>query len=101
MAYRRRDRKFETVCDLASMRAGVAWRTANVLLPGATNRQLMRAARSILSACDGKDRSVRINQGQARDLILPHMQCIAKNCPELIFWEPIARSLNIFFNEED
>ena len=25
------------------------------------------------------------------------MQCL----PELVFWEPVARSLNMFFNEED
>jgi hypothetical protein len=94
----------ESICDLASMRAGVAWRTANALMPGATNRQLMRAARLILSACDGKDRSVRINQGQACELILPHLQCLEaqkERCPLLCFWEPIARSLNMFFNEEE
>jgi hypothetical protein len=44
---------------------------------------------------------VKITQTQAQDLILPHLQCIAKECPMLCFWEPISRSLNIFFNEED
>jgi len=29
------------------------------------------------------------------------MQSIVETCPELVFWEPIARSLNMFFNEED
>ena len=29
------------------------------------------------------------------------MQCPAERCPELVFWEPVARSLNIFFHEED
>jgi hypothetical protein len=43
---------------------------------------------------------VRITQQQAQALIAPHMQCLAKNCPELVFWEPIARSLNLFFEEE-
>jgi hypothetical protein len=51
--------------------------------------------------CDGKDRRVRITQEQARELILPHMQCIKDDCPQLCFWEPIVRSLNIFFNEEE
>ena len=56
-------------------------------------------ANRILTMCDGKDRRVRITQRQAQTLISPHMQCIAKNCPELVFWEPIARSLNMFFND--
>ena len=43
---------------------------------------------------------MRITQQQAQALISLHMQCIAKNCPELVFWEPIARGLNLFFNEE-
>ena len=42
---------------------------------------------------------MKITQAQAQDLILPHMQCIAKECPACFFWEPIARSLNVFFNE--
>jgi hypothetical protein len=100
MAYRRRNREFQSICDLASMRAGVVWRTVNVLLPDATNRTKMRIARKILSLTDGKDRSVTITQAQAQDLILPHIQCIAKECPACIFWEPIARSLNLFFEEE-
>lgn len=104
MAYRRRNRKFESVCELASFRAGVAFRTVNALLPDATNRTKMRIARKILSLTDGKDRCVRITEAQCRDLILPHMQCLEahkERCPLLVFWEPISRSLNMFFNEED
>ena len=103
MAYRRRNREFETVCSVAAMRAGVAWRTANALLPDASNRTKMRIARKILTLCDGKDRSLRITEAQCRDLILPHLQCLEsqkERCPLLCFWEPISRSLNIFFNEE-
>jgi hypothetical protein len=64
----------------------------------------MRIARKILTLCDGKDRSVRITEAQCRDLILPHLQCLEsrkERCPLLCFWEPISRSLNMFFNEED
>jgi hypothetical protein len=99
MAYKRRDPKSETICSVAAMRAEVALRTANALIPGATNRQLMRAARRILSACDSKDRSVRITSAQAQDIILPHFQCVETSCPALCFWEPISRSRNLFFNE--
>jgi hypothetical protein len=72
-----------------------------VLVPEATPRQRHRLANRILTLADGKDRSVRITQAQARELILPHMQCIKDDCPQLCFWEPIARSLNMLFNEEE
>jgi hypothetical protein len=29
------------------------------------------------------------------------MQSLVEMCPELVFWERVARSLNMFFNEED
>src|ERR1700693_3497860 len=101
MAYKRGDRKFEDICSLAKMRSDVAWKTASALMPGATNRQLMRDARRILSACDGRDRMPKISESQCRDLISPHLQCIARDCPALHFWNPIARSMNLFFREEN
>lgn len=101
MAYRRRDRKFETICKVAAFRAGIVLRTVNALVPNAKARQKKRLANRILTLCDGRDRSVRITQAQCRDLIMPHLQCLARECPQLCFWEPISRSLNIFFNEED
>jgi uncharacterized protein YjeT (DUF2065 family) len=101
MADRRANREFEQICEVAAFRAGLVLRTVEALVPDATPRQKKRIANRILTLCDGKDRSVKITQAQAQDLILPHMQCIAKECPELIFWEPIARSLNLFFFEEE
>jgi hypothetical protein len=76
-------------------------RLIDSLVPHATPRQKKRLANKILTLLDGTDRTVRITEAQARDLILPHLQCIAKACPMLCFWEPISRSLNIFFNSED
>jgi hypothetical protein len=71
------------------------------LVPHATPRQKKRLANKILTLLDGTDRTVRITQDQARDVILPHLQCIRDNCPQLCFWEPISRSLNMFFNDEE
>jgi len=85
----------------AHRRVCAVLRCLAVLVPDATPRRRKRLANKILTLCDGKDRRVRITQQHAQALISPHMQCIAKNCPELMFWEPIARSLNLFFNEED
>jgi len=100
MAYRRKSREFESICEAAAFRVGIVLRTVQALVPDATPRQKKRIANRILTLCDGKDRSVRITQTQAQDIILPHFQCIEKSCPALCFWEPISRSLNLFFNEE-
>lgn len=85
----------------ANRRVSAVLRCLDVLVPGATPRRRKHLANRILTMCDGKDRRVQITQEQACDLIMPHMQCIAKNCPELVFWEPISRSLNMFFGKED
>jgi len=85
----------------AHRRAVIALRCVNALLPDATPRQQKRFANRILSMCDGVDRRLRITQEQSQALILPNVQCIAKNCPMLCFWEPISRSLNMFFNDEE
>jgi hypothetical protein len=85
----------------AHRRVCAVLRCLAVLVPDARPRQRKRLANKILTLADGKDRSVWITQEQARELILPHMQCIKDDCPQLCFWEPISRSLNMFFNEED
>ncbi len=99
MAHRRHDRRFKNICQLAAFRVGIVWRTVEALVPDAAPRQKKRIANRILTLCDGKDRTVKITQAQAQDLILPHMQCISKDCPACFFWEPIARRLNLFFSE--
>ena len=99
MAYKRDS--FKAICAAAHKRVVAVIRCIDVLEPDATPRRKKRLANHILTLCDGRDRRVQITQQQAQALISPHMQCLAKNCPELVFWEPISRTLNIFFNEED
>ena len=71
----------------AGRRVCAALRCLDVLLPDATPARRKHIANRILTMCDGKDRRVRITPEQARELIMPHMQCIARECPELVFWE--------------
>ncbi len=99
--YRREDPSFKAICNAAHQRVVAVLRCLDILVPDATPRQKKRIANKILTLCDGKDRSVKITQAQAQDLILPHLQCIREDCPQLCFWEPISRTLNIFFIEED
>jgi hypothetical protein len=81
-------------------RRRIALQCVDLLLWGATPTRRKHIANRILTMCDGKDRRVRITPEQARELIIPRMQWIAENCPELV-WEPIARSLNLWFEMMD
>ena len=92
---------FDAICQAAHERVSAVLCCLDVLVPDATPRQRKLLANKILTLCDGKDCSVKITQGQAQALILPHLQCIRTDCPQLCFWEPISRSLNMFFNEEE
>ena len=73
----------------------------DILLPGIDARKKKRIANRILSMCDGKDRSRKITQAQAEEIVLSNLQCIGKNCPMLIFSEPLSRELNEFFKGEE
>jgi hypothetical protein len=100
-AYRRRpDRKFTAVCDVARRRVVAVLACIDVLLPGIDARRKKRMANKILMLCDGKDRQVRISPAQVQEIVLAHIQCIDKDCPMLIFAEPLSRELNEFFEEE-
>ena len=98
--YRRNHPSSKVICNAAHKRVAAVLRCLDILVPEATPRRKKRIANKILTLCDGKDRSVKITPTQALDLIMPHLQCIREDCPQLCFWEPISRSLNIFFNEE-
>jgi len=69
-------------------------------MPGATDRQLMRASRRILSACDGKDRSIKITTAQLQELVMANWHCADRACPACFFWEPMSWTINEFFSEE-
>lgn len=94
-------RDFERISRIASERVRAVIRCIDVLLPGIDVRRKKRIAHRILTLCDGRDRSVKITPPQAQEIILPHLQCISRNCPMLCAWEPISRSLTAFFAEED
>ena len=83
----------------AARRAQVALKCVDSLLPGATPQRRRRLASRILSMC--WDDAAGFTHWQAQDLISPHMVCIAKNCPLCVFWEPIARSIRLWFGGEE
>jgi hypothetical protein len=101
MSRKRDNPSFKAIRLAAHERVVAVLRCLEILVPEASPRQRKRIANKILTMCDGKDRSVKIAEAQAEYLITPHLQCIREDCPQLCFWEPISRSLNMFFNEEE
>ena len=93
----------------AARRAKVALQCVDDLLPGLPPRRRKLMASRILTMCGDERRggppvpvrTVVFTQHQAQDLIAPNLQCIAKSCPLLVFWEPISRSIRLWFGSKD
>ena len=69
----------------------------DLLAGDVTPARRRRLASRILAMC--WDDAARITQAQ--DLIAPNLACAAKNCPLCVFWEPIARSIRLFFGGKE
>ena len=101
MANGRGDRKYESICKAAAFRAEIALRTVQAFLPDATPRQMKRIANKILQWTDGKDRTPKITPAALQEIVMTNCQCLARECPALFFWEPMTRTVNAYFEEED
>ena len=99
-SHRRRDREFLAVCELARRRVNAVLACIDALLPEADVKRKRKIANRILSLCASKDRAPKISAAQAHEFVIRHTQCISRNCPLLIFGEPLACELNEFFREE-
>jgi hypothetical protein len=100
MVCKRDDKKHENIRDLAGRRVIAVLECIDILVPGIAGKRKKRIAREILSICDGKDRRVKITPAHAQQLVMQHLQCLSRNCPLLIFAEPLSRELNEFFEGE-
>jgi hypothetical protein len=83
----------------AAHRAQVVLKCVDSLLPGATPQRWRRLASRILSMC--WDDAEGFTQWHAQDLIAPHLVCAANNCPLCVIWEPIARSICLWFGGKE
>ena len=92
--------------ELAAIRAKAAWRCVSLLAPDLRGEAKLEAARRVLSAVDGRDRSeppppaIRITPAQVEGIICPNLQCIHPRCSALLFSNQIADEINQFFNTE-
>jgi hypothetical protein len=89
--------KFKVVSPAS--RARIALQCVDLLAWDATPARRRRLASRILAMCWDDDAA--FTQWNAQDLIAPNLACAAKNCPLCIFWEPIARSIRLWFGGEE
>lgn len=78
-----------------------AWACAALLRPDLSPAGKEKLAKKILKMAESKDHRLGITPAQAQEIVLSNVQCIAKNCPLLIFADPLARELNAFFQEDN
>jgi hypothetical protein len=98
--YRRPNREFQQICDLARRRVVAVLQCVDVLLPGIDARRKKRLANRILTLCDGKDRTRKISPAAVEEIFFEQMQCIYHKCPMLLFSKQLAEQVNAYFEEE-
>jgi hypothetical protein len=77
-----------------------AWACASLLRPDLSPADKEKLAKKILKMAESKDHRLGITPAQTQEIVLSNVQCIAKNCPMLLFSEPLSRELNLYFGEE-
>src|ERR1039458_3137131 len=99
MACNQGDKTFEERLIRCRDRALTAWACAALLRPDLSPAGKEKLAKRILKMAESKDHRLGITPAQAQEIVLSHTQCIAKNCPMLLFSEPLSREINLFFGE--
>ena len=77
-----------------------AWVCASLLRPDLNPRGKQELVRRLLRVAKSENHGLGITPAQAQEIVLAQIQCISKNCPMLIFSEPLSRELNMFFGED-
>jgi type III secretion system FlhB-like substrate exporter len=100
MTDKHEDERFEEQLVRCRDRVLTAWACAALLRPDLSAAGKEKLAKKILKMAESEDHRLGITPAQAQEIVLSNIQCIAKNCPLLIFADPLARELNAFFHED-
>lgn len=100
MSDKHKDDKFEERLVKCRDRVLTAWACAALLRPDLSPADKQKLAKKILKMAESEDHRLGITPAQAQEIVLSNTQCIAKNCPMLLFSEPLSREINLFFAEE-
>ena len=100
MSDKQKDEGFNERLVRCSDKVLTAWACAALLRPDLSPAGKEKLAKKILKMAESKDHRLGITPAQAQEIVLSNLQCIAKNCPMLLFSEPLSREVNLFFGEE-
>lgn len=100
MSCKRNDERFEERLVKCRDRVLTAWACAALLRPDLSPAGKEELAKKILKMAESEGPSLGITPAQAQEIVMSNVQCIAKNCPMLIFAEPLSREINLLFGEE-
>jgi hypothetical protein len=95
-----KDERFNESLVRCRDRVLTSWACASLLRPDLSPAGKEKLAKKILKMAESKDQRLGITPAQAQEIVLSNLQCIAKNCPMLLFSEPLSREINLFFGEE-
>jgi hypothetical protein len=101
MSDKHKDERFNERLVRCRDRVLTAWACAALLRPDLSPAGKEKLAKKILKTAESKDHKLGITPAQAQEIVLSNVQCIAKNCPLLIFADPLARELNAFLQEDN
>jgi len=100
MSDKHTDERFNEKLVRCRDRVLTAWACASLLRPDLSPAGKEKLAKKILKTAESEDHRLGITPAQAQEIVLSNLQCIAKNCPMLLFSEPLSREINLFFGEE-
>ena len=100
MSDKHKDERFTQRIVRCRDRVLTAWACAALLRPDLSPAGKKKLAKKILKMAESEDHRLGITPAQAQEIVLSNVQCIAKNCPMLLFTEPLSREINLFFGEE-
>jgi hypothetical protein len=100
MSDKHKDERFNERLVRCRDRVLTAWACASLLRPDLSPAGKEKLAKKIVKMAESKDHRLGITPAQAQEIVLSNLQCIAKNCPMLLFSEPLSREINLFFAEE-
>jgi hypothetical protein len=101
MSDRHKDERFTERLVSCRDRVLTSWACASLLRPDLSPAGKEKLAKKILKMAESEGHRLGITPAQAQEIVLSNVQCIAKNCPLLIFADPLARELNAFFQEDN
>jgi len=99
MSRHKQGNKFDERFQRCRDRALAVWSCVSVLRPDLSPREKEALAKKVLKLAARKGR-LAITPAAAQEIVLANIQCISKNCPMLLFSEPLSREINLYFGEE-